>query len=92
MNETTVTQDTEQVAVHNPTPAPQPKWVWSPDQQFTISGKTFEQLVNFTNVYLSQSAAQEVLAIYELHLQIQQVFQEGVETGAIVDQNKAKAE
>lgn len=67
-----------------------PNWQWPSDATFPTTGKTFQDLYNFTNTYLNQSKAQEVLAVLHLHEQLSDMFRKGIAEGTITDGNQTQ--
>lgn len=68
----------------------EPRYEWSEDVTFSISGREMEHMFKTFQAYLSQPKAQEVIAIAHCMDIMSVVFEKGIEEGVIVDRNKAE--
>lgn len=63
----------------------EPKWMWSHDQTFEISGKTLELFLHLKNSILSHPESQNIIMAAQLNELLGKVVEEGIKSGKITD-------
>ena len=58
---------------------------WSPEEQFTISGREFGLILNTVRAILSTEQAQHILLAARTHEVLEKMMEENVEKGKIIE-------
>ena len=65
---------------------PNTNYVWNNDQEFPVTGKDFETLLNTSRALLNTPEAQMILFLKRVNEIFEGVLVKGIEDGAIVEQ------